>query len=149
MHSLQTPVRLAPRPDRWQATLIALLFLVLGLAACDELDEPASPDAEPASADSPGQAPVSPQAAAAKVGTGVREALRAGEEARVIITFDVPGTPESLTTSCNLFLRSLIIPNRGTSILISIPFSCIAWGSLRTNSATSDVCRKGLISLAT
>jgi len=57
--------------------------------------------------------------------------------------------PDRRTTSCSLFFLSLINPNRGTRMRISIPFSCIAWGSFRTNSATSLVCRKGFISLAT
>src|SRR5258706_3559670 len=57
--------------------------------------------------------------------------------------------PESRTTSCSLFLRSLIKPNLGTRIRISIPFSCMACGIFLTNSATSQVCRKGSISLAT
>jgi subtilisin family serine protease len=94
MHSLRSLLRRAAGPERHTVRFgTAFLLLVLGMAGCEELDRPAAPDPDPASADSPGQAPVSPQAAAAKIGTGVRDALLAGEEVPVIITFEVPGQP--------------------------------------------------------
>ncbi|CCM10179.1 exported protein of unknown function [Cardinium endosymbiont cEper1 of Encarsia pergandiella] len=46
-------------------------------------------------------------------------------------------------------MRSLMVPNLGTTIRTSICLLCMASGSLRTQFDTREVSKKGAISLAT